>query len=820
MKSLRQSALVAWAKYTRPATRAWTVSSRSKISKIEFTERFEREAKAISSLNHPNICTLYDVGPNYLVMEYIEGAPVKGPLPLDQTLKYAAQICDALDAAHKKGITHRDLKPANILVTKAGIKLLDFGLAKIGQTVKPLDDATLTMALTGKNEIVGTLYYMSPEQLQAQATGQEIDARSDIFSFGIVLYEMLTGKRAFEGSSPASVIAAIMERAAPSVADVAPPALDRLLRRCLEKDPENRWQTARDLKSALELAQFPVSTAVGEKAAPARRAPSLSRLGIAGWAVAGATLALLAVLLLVWPKSPAARPLERLSVDLGPDAHMFGSFTSAISPDGTRLLYIAGDGRKDPSRLALRRLDQTESTLLPGAIGGVPFFSADSQWIGIFSDSKVQKISVQGGGAIPLFDLPSFSGASWGANGFIVAARRDGGLLRVPDTGGTPQEITKLEASEQTHRWPQILPGGKAVLFTASDSTAAFEDARIKAVSLDTGAQKTIVRGGYFGRYIPTDGTGRAVGHLVYMHQRVLFAAPFDPARMELRGSPIPLIEDVAGFETEGIGHYSLSNDGTFVYLSGAAFVEKWPVELMDQTGKSQTLISELGQYRDLRFSPDGRKLAVSVIAEQGRDIYVYDPERGSMTRLTTKGRQNMTPVWAPDGKHLVYANGGGIFWIRSDGAGEPQQLTPSSTALPFSFSPDGHRLAYWEADLNANMADAQPTAGDLDPSSRFERSRTSQARQARPVSATSAVPRGARVFSRWAVDGVFFRGIRDSAGLCATIPRPGREMADLDRRGPNPNVVARRLATALPGGGFPHHGGGLQGGKRCIHRR
>jgi eukaryotic-like serine/threonine-protein kinase len=233
-----------------------------KVSKTEFSERFEREARAVAALNHPNICTLHDVGSNYLVMEYIGGTPLKGPLPLDQALRYAAQICDALDAAHKKGITHRDLKPANILVTKSGIKLLDFGLAKIGQTVKPLDDATLTMALTGKNEIVGTLYYMSPEQLQAQATGQEIDGRSDIFSFGLVLYEMLTGKRAFEGSSPASVIAAIMERPAPSIGDVAPPALDRLLQRCLKKDPDDRWQTARDLKAELEwIASAPTEPA-------------------------------------------------------------------------------------------------------------------------------------------------------------------------------------------------------------------------------------------------------------------------------------------------------------------------------------------------------------------------------------------------------------------------------------------------------------------------------------------------------------------------------------------------------------------------------
>jgi serine/threonine protein kinase len=221
-----------------------------KISKMEFSERFEREARAVAALNHSNICTLYDVGPNYLVMEYIEGKPLKGPMPVDQALKYATQICDALDAAHKKAITHRDLKPDNILLTKTGIKLLDFGLAKTARATASPVDATFNMTLTGNNEIVGTLYYMSPEQLQGST--REIDARSDIFSFGLVFYEMLTGKRAFDGSSPASVIAAIMERPAPSITDIAPRALDRALQRCLAKDAGDRWQSARDLKAELE----------------------------------------------------------------------------------------------------------------------------------------------------------------------------------------------------------------------------------------------------------------------------------------------------------------------------------------------------------------------------------------------------------------------------------------------------------------------------------------------------------------------------------------------------------------------------------------
>src|SRR3984957_7572088 len=258
-----------------------------KVSNEQFSERFEREARAVAALNQSNICTLYDVGPNYLVMEYIEGTPLKGPLPLDQALKCATQICDAIDAAHQKGITHRDLKPANILATKAGIKLLDFGLAKFGETARPVTDATVTMALTGRNEIVGTLYYMSPEQLQAQGTGKEIDARSDIFSFGLVLYEILTGKRAFDGSSHATVIAAIMERPAPSLGDVAPKALDRVLKRCLEKDPEDRWQSIRDVK--WELANLEDAT-VASAPPPAKSLPRL-------WA---AIAAFLAVALLLW----------------------------------------------------------------------------------------------------------------------------------------------------------------------------------------------------------------------------------------------------------------------------------------------------------------------------------------------------------------------------------------------------------------------------------------------------------------------------------------------------------------------------------------
>src|SRR5579863_7827437 len=323
-----------------------------KICKEDFSERFEREAHAVASLNHSHVCTLHDIGPNYLVMEYVEGTVLQGPLPVAQALNYAAQICDALDAAHQKGIVHRDLKPGNILVTKSGIKLLDFGLAKIaptrivlkssatktGQSPDPSGDATLAMALTGKNEIVGTLYYMSPEQLQAQGTVHEVDARSDIFSFGLVLYEMLTGKRAFDGTSPATVIAAIMERPAPSLGDVVPPALDRLLKRCLEKDPENRWQSTRDLKEELEwIAQGPSD----ESTSGASRGRTYLL-----WVAAG-VLALVAAAT-SWIAYRATRPaqlkpLVRLDVDLGRDVDLnaVGGSDVIISPDGARIAYLS-----------------------------------------------------------------------------------------------------------------------------------------------------------------------------------------------------------------------------------------------------------------------------------------------------------------------------------------------------------------------------------------------------------------------------------------------------------------------------------------------
>ena len=648
-----------------------------KVSKTEFSERFDREARAVASFNHPNICQLYDVGPNYLVMEYIEGAPLKGPLPLDQVLKYAAQICDALDAAHRKGITHRDLKPANILVTKAGIKLLDFGLAKLGPAVKP-DEATVTMALTGKGEILGTLLYMAPEQLQ----GKDADPRSDIFAFGLVLYEMLTGQRAFDGSSQASVIAAILERPAPSVAGVAPAALDRVVRKCLAKDRDDRWQTARDLKDELE---WIASAREPEKAA----LPQL-RSGRSPWIIAGAFLAVIAAgaFWMAWRATRPAplKPLVRLDVDLGPDV-VLGSPIGAdtiLSPDGMRLVYLS------QGRLFVRRLDQPKATELGGATGA-PFFSPDGQWVGFLSQGNVKKISVDGGSAVTLCAARALAGASWGEDGDIIAAlNTTGALSRIPSAGGAPTPVTELAQGEVSHRYPQILPGGKAVLFTSNTAGSGWDGANIEVMTFADHRRKTLQRGGMYGRYLPS-------GHLAYINNGTLFAVPFDLDTLSVRGTPSPVLEQVAYSPVNGFAQFDFSRNGTLVYRTGSA-AGSLTVQWLDSAGKTQPLLAKPGAYVTPRLSQDGQRLALSMAGGSNSDIWIYEWQRDTMTRLTFGGGSNQNPAWSPDGRYIVFEGPGGMFSIRSDGAGQPQRLSESKNRqVPFSFTPDGTRLAFFE---------------------------------------------------------------------------------------------------------------------------
>lgn len=650
-----------------------------KVSTSKFSERFEREARVIASLNHPHICQLYDVGPDYLVMEFVEGSPLSGPLPVTKAVEYAGQILDALSAAHRKGIVHRDLKPANILVTKRGIKLLDFGLARQSGPVQQAE-ATLTAGLTVKGEILGTLNYMPPEQLQ----GKETDARSDLFSFGCVFYEMLSGKRPFEAESTAGVIAAILEHE-PEPLKAAPP-LERVIKRALAKDPEQRFQTARDLTAALSWAL---------ENAPALTAPSRSRPGIAGWIAAGVlAVAFAAVSWIAWRATrPIDHPLTQLSVDLGPEALPGLNLTVAISPDGRRLVFPAR-GPDGKQLLATRMLDQAQPMLLLGTEDGTdPFFSPDGQWIGFFASTQLKKISVQGGAPLNLgpggVGVPM--GASWGGDGNIILG--SGPVLplsRIPAAGGSWQGFTQLVPGEITHRWPQVLPDGGAVLFTASSSADGLDNANIEAISLKTGEVKIVQRGGYYGRYLPS-------GHLVYLHQGVLFGVIFDASRLETRGEPVPLLRDVAANPVTGGGQFDFSNTGAFVYTAGESATPRWQVAWMDGASKMRPLLSKPGAYSLPRLSPDGKKLAF--IAD-GVDVYVYDTEMDTTRRLTVTGHANL-PLWSPDGKHLVLElieKGLALFWARSDGSGEPQRILDSrNNVAPWSFSPDGRRLAYFE---------------------------------------------------------------------------------------------------------------------------
>jgi Tol biopolymer transport system component len=642
-----------------------------KISAKRFSARFEREARAISALNHPHICTLYDVGPNYLVLELIGGRPLKGPLALDQALQYAAQICDALDAAHRKAIIHRDLKPGNILVTKQGIKLLDFGLAKVA----PASAGEST--LTRPGAVMGTPAYMAPEQRE----GKPGDARSDIYALGCVLYEMLTGKRAMEERTP-----------------VEPEALESVLRGCLEKDPDDRWQSARDLKRALAL--------------PAPAPPIRAGFNKLPWVVAAlAVVSALALGWLAWRVTrPVDRPLMRFSADLGPEAVEGPRITAAISPDGTRLAFVA-HGPAGKEQLATRLLDQAQPAFLPGTENAAdPFFSPDGQWIGFFADGKMKKISVQGGTAVTLCNASDARGASWGEDGSIIVTLTNGpreGLSRVPEGGGTPQAITKPgEKGEATHRWPQVLPGTQAVLFTGSTFPGAYEDASIEILSLKTGHWKAVLpHVGYFGRYLATS---NGSGHLVYVHQGRLLAVGFDLDRLEVRGTPTPLLEDLAGGAGSGGGQYDVARNGTLVYLSGKSSTASWPVAWMDSTGKTQPLLAVPGPYYTPRFSPDGNRLALAVGPFGGGDIHVYDWQRDKLMRLTFTQR-NVYPVWTPDGKHIVFQfrspSSYSIRWVRADGAGEAQLLLESNGELrPYSFSPDGRRLAFAEPGVDTTF--------------------------------------------------------------------------------------------------------------------
>jgi serine/threonine protein kinase len=658
-------------------------------------ERFEREARAISSLSHPHICPLYDVGHqdgiDFLVMEFLEGETLasrlqKGPLPLDQVLKYGVQIADALDTAHKRGVIHRDLKPGNIMLTKSGTKLLDFGLAKLqaveavaGMTALP----TLTTPLTGEGAILGTLQYMAPEQLE----GQEADARTDIFALGAVLYEMATGRRAFDGKSQASLISAIMSAEPPAMSMSQPlirDGLERVVKTCLLKDPGARWQSAHDLK--LEL------TWLQQGVAPAAAAPkSRSREALA-WVVA-VLLLLTAVPLALdrFRSNPQAVQAVRSSL-LPPTGSSFLRGNFSVSPDGTRLAFAAV-GPDGGTRLWVRTFSASNAQQLNGTEGGMlPFWSPDSRRIGFFAAGKLRTVDVETTAVRILCDAPmGRCGGTWNRDGTIVFAPSiSGPLYRIQDTGGVPVAVTSIvrQGSGQSHRWPFFLPDGKHFLYFVDWSTP--DDPQGDGVyvgSLDASAPKLV----------SSEAAGNVAfeaGHLLYGRDRSLRAQPFDPARLELSGNVVSLAEQELE-QDPGFSHseFSVSQNGVLVLqsLADSTSTLSW----FDSTGKELGQIAGSG-YRDPRLSPDGRVLAVS--SDDGRNgrffVRIYDLARGSSTRLTDGGSDE-SPAWSHDGRKIAYGTFDGkshyLKEVPVDGSGSPQLLLTGSTMRHLDWSPDGH---------------------------------------------------------------------------------------------------------------------------------
>jgi serine/threonine-protein kinase len=660
--------------------------------------RFEREARVLATLNHPHIAAIYCVeetdGLRGLVLELVHGETLadrlrRGPIPVAEALAIARQIVDALDAAHEKGIVHRDLKPRNVKINPEGlVKVLDFGLARIESSRagegQLFDSPTETIGGTKDGAILGTEPYMSPEQ----ARGQAVDKRTDIWAFGCVLYEMLTGHVAFKGQTVSDTIAAVLKNEPQweALPDETPFMIRRLLRQCLEKDPRKRLRDIGDT----DLAGETESEAI---IAPAPRLSVRWKLAVAGLTV------ITAIAMAGWWRAtrPALQPSMRLALDLAQGvAPALSTSPAVLSPDGTRIVHLGRSASR--VQLFVRAIDAHDSTPLPGTDNAIqPFFSPDGQSVGFFAGGRLKKIALQGGSPVDLCDAPNPRGASWGEDGNIIAELDFGKpLVRIAAAGGSPQEATELRQAA-THRYPQVLPGAQAVVFTASNFIGDFDQATVEIQSLRTGERKTLVRG-YYGRYA-------ASGHLLYVRNATVYARQLDVDRQELVGPEVPVITNVKSRASNGYAFFDVSLNGTLIYAEGEQAAQR--LTWLNSTGHSEPLRARAAQYSQfpLRFSPDGTRLALGSIDRTNRDVWVYELQRDAWTRLTTSLDIDDFPVWSPDGIHIAYisgmgSSGTGVFWKRADGTGEAVRLFASENVNhTFSFSPDGKYLAYSEGD-------------------------------------------------------------------------------------------------------------------------
>ena len=757
----------------------------------QFRLRFQREAKAISALSHPNICALYDVGEHegvdYLVMEYLEGETLadrlaRGPLPLKEALRVGVEIAGALERAHREGIIHRDLKPGNVMLTRGGAKLLDFGLAKTGASpIVSVDAATMQhkdAPLTAEGSIIGTFQYMAPEQLE----GAGMDARSDVFAFGALLYEMITGSRAFSGKTRTSLIASIVAstpRAMSEIAPVTPPELEHVVQRCLEKDPEARWQSAHDVRLELEW----IARHLGD--VPRKTRPILR---FAPWLVAAAAVA--GAIFFALRANPTSDPPALKAHILGAKGKRLVLMDSlTISPDGRYVTYAV---QGEPN-LFVRPVDSTEARPIPGTDGaGFPFWSPDSRWIAFFSHGKLRKVSLNGAPPIALCDVSNGRSGTWNDEGVILfAPSPTSSLHRVSEAGGSSQVLTTLDAKqkETTHRWPMFLPDGNQFLFFAGThkDTVGGESNAVYLSSLDHPEQrKLIVRARSNVMY--------SRGYLLYVKDQVLVAQPFDARRGVLSGEPFRVAENIAYDADYFRAAFSATRDGALVYHTS-----KSPPDAILQWHTPSSVAGEpIGSplpYRAVSLSPDAKRAAAVVTDRKTglTDLWMIDLVQGTESRLTpTPEMAETTPVWSPDGQQIAFsrgqgfASGGDLYVISADGSGNERLLarSPHDTYV-FDWSPDGHFIVFGVSEkggvrgekLMIIPADGGPARSLIDgPGDDYSASFSPDGKWVTFINETGVTPRvyaapfpgaGSRVLLvpqsartvRWLRDGIVLRG-------------------------------------------------------------
>ncbi|MGD0929040.1 MAG: protein kinase [Candidatus Korobacteraceae bacterium] len=691
----------------------------------EAKQRFDREARVISSLSHPNICQLYDVGSqdgiSYIVMECLQGETLadrleKGPLSLEQMLRYGIEICEGLGTAHRNGVIHRDLKPGNIMLTKTGVKLMDFGLAKPVSITSSPSGLTATSAPPGKSHpltvqgtIVGTLQYMSPEQIE----GKEADTRSDIFSLGCVLYEMATGKRPFEGKSTASIMAAVLERepiAISTVTPALPVTLDRVVKACLAKDPDERLQTVQDVKLQLQWLGEE-GQASGSQARPeASGSGRLQRRERVVWLVTMLCALLVVAFAVYHLVGQRLEPVVQTSV--GAANKLRFNFAGdaagppAISPDGAHIVFSAKNEGKD--QLYVRTLSDLSIRPLPGTDNGrFPFWSPDSRSVAFFAEGKLKRLDISGGMPVAICDANNPRGGSWGSTGMIVfAPSYNSSLLQVAAAGGTPAQVLQLDSPKySTYRWPWFLPDGKHFLYFAAN--------HLTPNNPSTGGVFFASLDGKENRLLFTSASNAiyASGYLLYLSGNALQARPFDPASGQVKGDSTVLAGDAQNDRDVWRGIVTASENGLLLYQP-AMTTTGLKLAWFDRSGKQLEQIGEEDEDYQVRLSPDEKKLALA-IGQPNHTIWIYDLAREAKSRFTFDDKCHSSPVWSPDGSRLAYSVAEGalqeaaVFSKASNGAGEPKQILGSVAGdktgqSPSDWSPDGRWIIYTRGTLGA----------------------------------------------------------------------------------------------------------------------